>query len=746
MQFKDLIKGEKLTFLVGAGCSVDSPSCLPTGKEMIEAIIRYTCAKSEVEKLLRLKNLRLEQLLELIRECLDKKLKIIDYYGLCNKPNLQHFFLAEMIRKGHFVMTTNFDFLIELALLQSGVPKSEVKVVITKDDYKQFNAPNELFKKGIKVIYKIHGSMKNIITGESTRDDLIATFKAIGSCKEGETIFQIEPFKRPLFENIVKDRTLIVMGYSGSNDFDMVPTLKILKDIKQIIWLNHRKEDNETEIITEITPAKLKPKNKVEQLLVEIKRRGYVKRIFIVNGNITRITESLMDTMPKVSDTPFSQSVSEWFEKEIPAPNKFIQYLIPYRIYEGFSMFDDAEFCIKTILNLAEVMGNDHWKAIALSNMGCFLDKKRDLDGALEQFEASLAICEQLGALRGKATALNNIGVLLCRKGDLDKALERYKAILAIAEQLGDLRMKVTALKNIGSILKEKGDLYGALERYKAALAVAEQLGDLQEKILCLLDIGVLFERKGDLDSALERYEAALALAEQLSYLRGKANALNNIGSVLKEKGDLDSALEQCKAALALLEQLGDLREKITCLINIGVLFERKGDLDNALEWAKAALVVAEQLGDLREKITCLNYIGLILEKKGDMDGALKRFKVVLAIYEQMGDLREKAMRLNYIGTIFERKGDLDNALEQFEAALAIAEQLGDLQVKAVALNNIGNLLEEKGDLDNALEQFEVALAIAEQLGDLRGKATRLNNIGSILEKKAIWAAQWSDI
>ena len=28
------------------------------------------------------------------------------------------------------------------------------------------------------------------------------------------------------------------MGYSGSDDFDVVPTLKILKNIKNIIWLN----------------------------------------------------------------------------------------------------------------------------------------------------------------------------------------------------------------------------------------------------------------------------------------------------------------------------------------------------------------------------------------------------------------------------------------------------------------------------------------------------------------------------
>jgi hypothetical protein len=106
----------KFTFLAGAGCSINSPSCLPAGYAMMEAIIDHACDKSESEGILELMksgNLRFESLVEIIRDQLDEKLVLIDYYGICDKPNIQHFFLAEMIKKGHFVMTTNFDHLIE---------------------------------------------------------------------------------------------------------------------------------------------------------------------------------------------------------------------------------------------------------------------------------------------------------------------------------------------------------------------------------------------------------------------------------------------------------------------------------------------------------------------------------------------------------------------------------------------------------------------------------------------------------
>jgi len=122
LSIKDLITPKaKLTFLVGAGCSVDTPSCLPAGRTMMDVIIDYTCVESEIPKIKELKELRFEQLVEIVSEHLDPELKVIDFYGLCDKPNLQHIFLAEMMKQGQFVITTNFDFLIEHALQKSGV-------------------------------------------------------------------------------------------------------------------------------------------------------------------------------------------------------------------------------------------------------------------------------------------------------------------------------------------------------------------------------------------------------------------------------------------------------------------------------------------------------------------------------------------------------------------------------------------------------------------------------------------------
>ncbi len=96
LTIQDIFTANKnLTFLVGAGCSIDPPSCLPAGRSMMEAMLKFACAESELETILNIKELRFEALVEILRDFVDPKFRIIDFYGLFDKPDLQHFFLAE---------------------------------------------------------------------------------------------------------------------------------------------------------------------------------------------------------------------------------------------------------------------------------------------------------------------------------------------------------------------------------------------------------------------------------------------------------------------------------------------------------------------------------------------------------------------------------------------------------------------------------------------------------------------------
>lgn len=601
LMIRDLITSKaELTFLVGAGCSVDPPSCLPAGRAMMDALIDYTCAESEIEKIKKLKELRFEKLVEILSERLDPQLKVIDFYGLCDTPNLQHFFLAEMMRQGQFILTTNFDFLIEYALEQSGIPKNEIIPVITKEDYHKYSNPKKLFKNGKKPLYKIHGSTKNVITGDPTRDSLIATIQAFGANKEGENVFQLESFKQPAFINLTKGRSLVVIGYSGSDDFDIIPTLKVLKNIQDIIWINYIHGDEGKDLIYEIEVENIENSEilaKIDQILVDIKRMNYAKRVLRVDVNTTRMVKDLIPAKTKINSDIFSINAYEWLSNNIEHPTILTKLSIAYKIYHDFDRYTDAMSILEEIVSIAENEEEKGWKAFALDSMGVIYMAQGNYPEALKRYEESLQIDEQLGRLSGKATVLNNIGEIFKNQGNYLEALKRYEEAIQIFESLGELSGKAMCLNNIGNIYFAQKNYPEALKRLEDALQVHEQKGDLNKKANALNNIGMIYSAQGNYPEALKRYEEALDIIEQLGNLLGKATVLNNIAGIHYAQKNYPEALRQLEEALQIDEQLGDVSGKAADLANIGMINKANGNYPEALKRIEEALEILISIG-----------------------------------------------------------------------------------------------------------------------------------------------------
>lgn len=741
LTIKDFITPEaELTFLVGAGCSVNPPSCLPLGRTMIEALINYTCADSEINKILgkeeledgsKLDGLRFEQLIEIVRDRLDPKLKIIDFYGLCDKPNIQHFFLADMIKKGQFVITTNFDFLIEYALLYSGVPKKKILPIITKNDFQKYDDPKKLYKKGKKALYKIHGSTKNVFTEENTRDSLIATIQALSSNKEGLNIFQLEHFKKSAFKNLTKNRSLVIIGYSGSDDFDVIPTLKVLEDIQDVIWINHTPDDGGKELFYEIEAEDIKNYEnltRLNKILVAIKRMDYANHIFRVDVDTLRIVKKLITPQIKISSDMFSIDPYEWLSQNIKTPDKFMKLYIPDKIYNDFSKYKDAMSVTKDILNIAEKEDNQLWKATSLNNMGMIYLAQGEYREALKRFKGALQIDDQLGNLSGKSTVYNNIALIyLSRKIDYGKALKYFEEVLQIDEQLGNLRGKASSFNNIGAVYKAQENYFGALKLFKAALKIFNKLGDLRSEATTFNNIGSLYGSQEMYSEALKWYKETLRIDEQLGDLNGKATVYNNIGLIYNKIGLIYNdqekyieAIKHYKKSLKILEQLGDSDRKSRCLRNIGRTHDNQGNYFKALKRYESALQITRQFGYLATEESLLNDIAFNYFDRGFYPEALIRYNEALQIDEKLGNLSKKVTCLNNIGSTFDKLKDYNKALEYFKRGLEVTEQLEEPSAnveRANSLSWIGKMQARMHNIEDALIYFNEALEIYEELG-----------------------------
>jgi tetratricopeptide (TPR) repeat protein len=501
-----------------------------------------------------------------------------------------------MMKQGHFVITTNFDYLLEYALLDSGINKNDIIPVITKEDFNQYSDPEQLVRDCQFPVYKIHGSPQNIITNRDTKDSLVATIQAFGSGKEGESVFQLEPHKRLLFENISDGRTLVVMGYSGSDDFDIVPTLKQLDKLKQIVWIDHSPKESKSVIQSVHSESNFSAKDKVGKILHEIQQMGFGVQLFRVSMHTSEVGNFFHQQKIKVSQISFSEDPKVFLSREINTPDEFLKFHIPFEIYEKMSLVEDAERCSRVIADRARTQKNLKWESSALNNIGILLHRRGIVDEGLRYLKDALAINEQIEYLPGKAECLTNIGMILDEKLNLDEALTYYEKSLAIYENLENQKEIATVFNNIGMVLYRKGNFDEALTYFKNGLTLAEQLGNLRSKAVYLNNIGLVLVEKAKLDEALSYYKEALAIAKQLGNLWSMSTYLNNIGDLLRGKIKLDEALSSYKEGLAIAKQLGDLRRKEYSFFTIGrILFEME-KYEQALQYFEERLKIQTKL------------------------------------------------------------------------------------------------------------------------------------------------------
>jgi len=687
LTFKDLISNEnKLTFLVGSGCSSDPPSCLPTGRKMMEKIIKFTCPESEIQKLLNLRDIRFEQLVEIIRDNLDPELRLIDYLGLCRYPNRNHYFLAERLLRGHFVMTTNFDFLIEYALLKFNLPTDKIIPVITKEDYEKYYNPSSLLNKRKRFIYKIHGSTKNIITGSDTRNSLVTTIQAFGSNKEGLNVFQIEPFKRPFFENISNDRTLVVMGYSGSDDFDIIPTLKVLPKLNKVIWLDHVEEDESKEKTYEIIVNSNKnsiKNNKISNILEDVKKNNDINQVFQVFGNTARIIKDLIEIDFKLNGENFSLNFSNWLQNNIRNPDSIEKLNIAFNIYKNLDKYEEAKKCGNEMLKISQQQNSKKWEAISLLNIGIILITQSEFEKALDFFENAKTINQTIKNDYLIAKTLNYIGESLSYLEKYQEALNRFEEALNISQKVNDTSLQASILNNIGNVYEKEKKYPNAYIKYKSAIKLTEKLGDLYGKAKYLKNLGKMFHKQQNYEEAFKNYKEALDIADNLSLITLKIKILENMAN--------------------LYEAMGDQKEREN--------YNNK--MFNILEAIPEKIQIIDQIGlNYSNQIEYIDKFGFKYFSQGDFENALLVFKKGLSITKKFNKSIKFIAYLCHVGDCYKNQEQLDKAMEYFERGYEVSKILKDNPLKAYSLNKIGEVYHFQNKKEEAFYKYRYALSV----------------------------------
>jgi len=747
-EFKDLFSENRLyTFLVGAGISMDPPSNIPSARMFVHELFKYYAPEEEIEKLSSLESLRYELLVEKVQNLFDKELKFLDYLQKVKEPNAIHIFLANMIMRYNYVITTNFDYLIEMALKKKldifptfHEYHKKVMVIITKEDYQKkvsFQFP----------IIKIHGSKWDMIKGRLTKDSLITTISALGREREKGETFAIEPYKKPLINEVMNQRDLVIMGYSGSDDFDISPMLKELTTMRRIIWIEHdnnlisgKEEIFKYKSVKDLSDLKSLQLSKLDNILLELASNKNIE-IYKIRAKTIEFVKEQLCTIYKES--------FELLNKEPPETLRFSDYMkenhfaisissklrLAHELFYELGDIDSAERTAENGLNSSKQEGNQINQNYFTNALGMVNLSKGDYDKALEYFEKSLNLVEKLGQKVEKIAILLNIGVLYQNKGDLKNAFKYAFEAADLLTEKTPYRIQFTVLNNLGILYRDNGDIPNAIKNVESALEITGKTGDLFNKSTCLNNLAGMKLTQGLLKPALDYASEALRINEQLGDLDSMCFTLNTIGSIFKTAGQYSQALQYLQRAYQTATKIQNQNAKALVINSIGVIYQETGKLDLALEKYHEALNIRKDIEDLSGQATCLNNIGMIYRTKGDIDKAFDMFNQSIALTEKIGEKTNLGVRYGNKASIYEIRREFEKALEEYKKALSVEQSIGNLEGIANQLTNIGGVLGDLGRYEETLKKYEDVLNIMENIGNKPGIARSLNNLGIIYYK-----------
>ncbi|WP_328323944.1 SIR2 family protein [Kribbella sp. NBC_00382] len=224
------------TALVGAGISVDAglPTAYALYDVLIDALVRRDWAAEELKQLARLPRdgarnaydvIRFETLLLWISDVFDEDLTLFEFLDHYTSPAPLHITFGEAALSGLWLATTNFDDLLERGILAAGGSPMTI------------DAHTQQANSAGTAVLKLHGTRHVHVDGKIAHAaaPLHATTEVIAARNPGQLL---NSDAAEALTEAVNDRTLVVAGYSASDDLDIVPTLESCRPAR-VEWIDH---------------------------------------------------------------------------------------------------------------------------------------------------------------------------------------------------------------------------------------------------------------------------------------------------------------------------------------------------------------------------------------------------------------------------------------------------------------------------------------------------------------------------
>lgn len=568
-EIEEVMKGgKKIVFFVGAGISLPSGSLdfKKLNREVIQTIVDDVLeeidGKNPEEKKKdyeSLEKIRPEVMYQIAIDELGSEilysLEMLEGY----EPSYYHYFLAEAIRRGNWVFTTNVDNLIEEACRRI---KVNFKTYYGRGNDEDFTQYLQYINSGDipgGCIFKLHGSIEEDANGLEKYKTIRFSLRQVG-----KGLFES---RKRVLEYFLRKLDFWYIGYSCLDDFSVFPVLSGIRSEKDIFWCKHDEGPlslcipEEDRLLWEKEKEENKPLDEKRDLgslnIIEVLlQRG---RKFVIIGNLGEFinVKILPQLRVKIDEEKIREKIREKektkergvFFRWAKTIGKFEKYLFLSRLFEQTGRLDMAIKCCEKSLKEAK---NEEQQIRAKERMADLYYKRQEGDdekNACNLYEQCINSSKDPLERARLKTSLSNV---LRRRGK-DFYSEAYntaeEAKREFEKILGNERKKsleyARCLNVHGLALYSLGKFEEARKSCLASLEIKKDLGDVDGEAESENAISLTFTQEGlkllaqgkkeeakakeKFFKAIEHAEKALDCRRRVGNFRGYAPNCRNL-------------------------------------------------------------------------------------------------------------------------------------------------------------------------------------------------------------------------
>ncbi len=739
-----------LKILCGAGISLNSG--IPLANQYLKYLFTSVGFNTQDADRIIDYNLPFEYWLEIFSDS-DKynKHSLLDIFSTDEiLPSINHHFIASLIIKGivNEVYTPNFDLLIEKALYLQGYKKNEDYVVFYQEEHFHNIEDCKLPK-----LIKLHGSAENY-------PSIRIVLKEIAQERNVE-------YRRIAVKKMVsgiKEDSLLVLGYSFSDIFDIVPCLEELDESHcKIIIVDHTSQQKIT--IDELginwrnsyTGFKIKgDTDKIVSAIInefnlshKVTNCGSPNPLTLMKKYVDPYFENLYDVMSDYNHSVFIQSyilhiigaysdsnnlIKKYTERAFdPISHARLQHLNAQNL-QSLGMHREAMEVYKNELNskitqLFVFSGKDNLFKILK------LGLNSDFQSAIEFLVTQNISCGFQDELEDIANVYFHICTCLIELSNYEDAISNFKLLKKLIEYYSFIGEK-TSLK--ASILNSEAIAYGNLARYEESINLLEESYQMHKKNGDLIPLGTTLHNKSVVYSQMNKITEAKQAGEKALELREKINILPHIFDTL-------ILLIHFDIYIGNVEKIEEYLYKIQKYINRESKFRYR--LDNVIisliqkckeepsNYGNSFDILMDIMGkdysDNTKKIiqdfgeTILRN-GEILRQKNSLREAFNSYSTAIYIFKNIGFNEGITGAMRCIGILYESTNDKKTALKYYQEALDYTEI--NCEQKAFTLAQIGMYYGRIGDTTEADKFSQYALNMLIELRDMHSSMSNASS------------------